>query len=176
MISMQLCTTALLIAVLARDQNVLGFVTPRYFSALAFGATQSQINARLPDAFVDFSIASGSSLLSAVSPTIDPAAALSKETAFAVFIVGLIPFAIATVEFWRRIAVGASFGTADPVYFTIGEDDAPSSSRGKQVLGKGALVIAYAIFAVVAVVLGLVLFSVLTTSDASFALPSGNPV
>jgi len=87
---------------------------------------------------------------------------LSQETAIAVFVVGLIPFAIATVEFWRRIAVGASFGTNQPVVF-IGQDDNPNSSRGKQVLGRDSLITAYVIFAVVAAVLGLVLFSVITT-------------
>jgi hypothetical protein len=92
-------------------------------------------------------------------------AGLSKETAIAVFIVGLIPFGVATVEFWRRIAVGASFGTtADPVVFTtIGEDDAPVRSRGKRVLGKDALVTAYILFAVAATVLGIVLFAVATS-------------
>lgn len=100
-----------------------------------------------------------------VDAAAEQVAGLSKETAIAVFVVGLIPFGVATVEFWRRIAVGASFGTAEPVVFTIGEDDAPSSSRGKQVLGKDALVTAYIIFAVVAVVLGIVLISVLTSPD-----------
>jgi hypothetical protein len=88
---------------------------------------------------------------------------LSKETIIAVFIVGLIPFAVATVEFWRRIAVGDSFGTSEPVVFTIGKDDSPSRSRGKQVLGKDALVAAYVIFATAAVVLGIVFASVLTS-------------
>ena len=54
---------------------------------------------------------------------------------------------------------------SEPVVFTIGQDDASNSSRGKQVPGKDALVTAYIIFAVVAVVLGIVLFSVLTSPD-----------
>lgn len=91
-------------------------------------------------------------------------AQLSKETTIVVFVVGVIPFAIATFEFWRRIAVGASFGTNDPVVF-IGEDNAPSSSRGKQVLGRDSLITAYIIFAVVIAVLGLVVFSVVTSPD-----------
>jgi hypothetical protein len=91
---------------------------------------------------------------------------LSKETTIAVFIVGVIPFGIATYEFWRRIAVGASFGTNnDSVVFLIGEDDAPTSSRGRQVLGRDSLVTAYLIFAVAIAVLGLVLFSVATSPD-----------
>ena len=90
---------------------------------------------------------------------------LSQNTAIAVFVIGLIPWTIATYEFWRRIAVGEAFGTRDPVVFTamIGEDDNPVSSRGRQVLGPGALITAYAIFTVVAAVLGLVLYSVTTT-------------
>jgi len=89
---------------------------------------------------------------------------LSKQTAITVFVVGLVPWTVATFEFWRRIAVGESFGTtSDAVVFSIGEDDNPASSRGRQVLGKGALVTAYCIFTVVAMVLGLVVYSVLTT-------------
>jgi len=104
----------------------------------------------------------------------DPTAAaapgmLSKQTAITVFIVGLVPWTVATFEFWRRIAVGASFGTNDPVVIvsTIGEDDNPASSRGRQVLGKGALITAYAIFTVVAAVLGLVVYSVLSSTAAA---------
>lgn len=99
-----------------------------------------------------------------------PTGMLSKQTAITVFIVGLVPWTVATFEFWRRIAVGASFGTSDPVVI-IGEDDNPASSRGRQVLGKGALVTAYAIFTVVAVVLGLVVYSVLTTTATTAAVP-----
>ena len=90
---------------------------------------------------------------------------LSPTTTIIVFIVGVIPFAWATIESRRRIDVGASFGTgADSVVFsTIGQDDAPESSRGRRVLGKGALVVAYVLFAIAAGVLGLVLWSVLTT-------------
>jgi hypothetical protein len=109
----------------------------------------------------------------AAASTFEPSAAapgLSPTTTVVVFIVGVIPYIWATIEFWRRIAVGASFGTgSDSVVFstttttTIGEDDNPESSRGKQVLGKGALVIAYILFATAAAVLGLVLLSVITT-------------
>jgi hypothetical protein len=103
----------------------------------------------------------------AAASTFEPSAAapgLSPTTTVVVFIVGVIPYIWATIEFWRRIAVGASFGTgSDSVVFSIGEDDNPESSRGKQVLGKGALVIAYILFATAAAVLGLVLLSVITT-------------
>jgi hypothetical protein len=78
-----------------------------------------------------------------------------------------------TIEFWRRIAVGASFGTgSDSVVFSIGENDNPESSRGKQVLGKGALVIAYILFTIAAAVLGLVLLSVITTGPLPPAFES----
>jgi hypothetical protein len=96
--------------------------------------------------------------------------ALSKSTAIAIFIVGLIPFAIATVEFWRRIATREPFGTNDPIYFTIGEDDNPMSSRGRRTLGTDALVTAYIIFAIVAVVLGVVIASVVTSPDTYSAI------
>jgi hypothetical protein len=126
----------------------------------------------LPDAFV-LAVSDMIILADPAAAAIPPAAAdvtqmmvqpLSKETTIAVFVVGVIPFAIATYEFWRRIAVGASFGTNDPVVF-IGEDDAPTSSRGRQVLGRDSLITAYLIFAVAFAVLGLVLVSVATSPD-----------
>lgn len=43
---------------------------------------------------------------------------LSTAAIVGIFVVGFIPYAVATVEFWRRIAVGASFGTgSDSVVF-----------------------------------------------------------
>ena len=48
-------------------------------------------------------------------------AALHQDTG--VFVIGCIPFLWATWEFWRRIAVGASFGTGkDAVVFDTGDD------------------------------------------------------
>ena len=92
---------------------------------------------------------------------------LSKETTILVFIIGVIPFIIATYEFWRRIAVGATFGTgSDSVVFpttTIGNDNDPTSSRGKQILGQDSLITAYIIFTTVAIVLGIVLYAVVTS-------------
>jgi len=84
-----------------------------------------------------------------------------------VFLAGLIPFAYAAWEFWRRIAFGQSFGTGnDPVVFpkevreekviivkerkrpigregttTIGMD--ADTNRGRKELGTDALVFAY---------------------------------
>lgn len=98
------------------------------------------------------------------------------------FIIGIIPFLWATVEFWRRIAFGESFGTtADSVVIpspfdnnnddnsrseknkgvlTIGEDGDLSSSRGRRTLDRGALVVAYVLFAVAAFVVGIAIASV----------------
>jgi len=92
---------------------------------------------------------------------------LSQTQTVLIFIAGLIPFAVATVEFWRRIAFGESFGTGTDSVVIIGEDDAPESSRGRRVLGKGALITAYILFGISAFVLGIVLFSVLTTDPST---------
>jgi hypothetical protein len=97
-----------------------------------------------------------------------PIEQLSTETTLAVFIIGLIPFIWATIEFWRRIAVGASFGTGkDSVVIprpdeviTIGEDGNPESSRGRRTLDKGALTVAYVLFAVAAGSVGIAVASV----------------
>ena len=92
---------------------------------------------------------------------IDSIGMLSKETTILVFIIG-------AYEFWRRIAVGATFGTgSDSVVFptttTIGNDNDPTSSRGKQILGQDSLITAYIIFTTVAIVLGIVLYAVVTS-------------
>ena len=99
---------------------------------------------------------------------------LSPTTTLIVFIIGIIPFIWATIEFWRRIAVGASFGTtADSVVIpspfdnnddegliTIGEDGNPLSSRGRQTLDRGALTVAYVLFGVAAFTVGIAVASV----------------
>ena len=93
---------------------------------------------------------------------------LSPTTTLVVFIIGVIPFLWATVEFWRRIAFGESFGTGkDSVVIprpddviTIGEDGNPESSRGRRTLDKGALTVAYVLFAVAAGSVGIAIASV----------------
>ena len=68
-----------------------------------------------------------------------------------VFVIGCVPFVWATWEFWRRIAVGASFGTGkDAIVFDTGDDADDDQIRrfgGRRVLGKGALAVAYVLFA-----------------------------
>ncbi|KAL7458765.1 hypothetical protein ACHAWC_010452 [Mediolabrus comicus] len=99
-------------------------------------------------------------------------------TTIVIFIIGIIPFIWATFEFWRRIAVGASFGTtSDSVVIpspfddnnndsdnddmiTIGEDGNPMSSRGRRTLDRGALTVAYVLFAIAAGSVGLAVASV----------------
>jgi hypothetical protein len=86
-----------------------------------------------------------------------------------VFAIGLVPFIWATIEFWRRIAVGASFGTGKdsvvipPPKIFIGNDDGVSS-RGRRTLGQGALAVAYLLFSIAAGIIALTLYSVLSTS------------
>jgi hypothetical protein len=54
---------------------------------------------------------------------------LDATTTVLVFVAGLLPFGIATYEFWRRIAVGASFGTgSDSVVFDTSSSLSSSSS------------------------------------------------
>lgn len=88
----------------------------------------------------------------------------TKNTDFWVFLVGIFPFAWATVEFWRRIAFGEPFGTgSDSV--VIGMDDSPMDSRGRRVLGRGALITAYVLFALAFSTIGIVIYSIVS-SDA----------
>ncbi len=99
--------------------------------------------------------------LSSDSSTLE---SLTQNTDFWVFLAGIFPFAWATVEFWRRIAFGQPFGTGSDSVI-IGIDDSPSDSRGRRVLGKGALVTAYILFALAFGTIGLVLYSIVS-SDA----------
>lgn len=108
-------------------------------------------------------------VVSAPSAAIEP---MNDTLNVIVFIIGIIPFAWATVEFWRRIAVGESFGTGSdsvviPNPTTIGEDNNPESSRGRRVLGTDALVTAYILFALAGGTIALVLYAVLSSPDAS---------
>lgn len=103
------------------------------------------------------------------------AQALDKTTTTLVFLAGVFPFAVATVEFWRRIAVGDSFGTgSDSVVFTIGEDNKPESSRGKQVLGTDSLITAYILFAIAFGAIALALAAVLQAPSDPFVPLGGN--
>jgi hypothetical protein len=105
------------------------------------------------------------SMLLDASSTIEIAAAADlslQNKDVLVFIAGVIPFAWATVEFWRRIAVGEPFGTGkDSVY--IGKDNAPSESRGRQTLDQGAFTVAYILFGLAAGAIGLTLYSVISS-------------
>jgi hypothetical protein len=108
---------------------------------------------------------------SALSMLLDPSSSIEIATAadlslqnkdVLVFIAGVVPFAWATVEFWRRIAVGEPFGTGkDSVY--IGKDNAPSESRGRQTLDQGAFTVAYILFGLAAGAIGLTLYSVISS-------------
>lgn len=104
---------------------------------------------------------------------------LSNEMIIIVFIIGIIPFIIATYEFWRRIAFQQPFGTtSDSVIFSttamttnvttstaamIGEDNNPLSSRGQRILDPSALYVAYVLFAIAGSILVLVIYSVIST-------------
>ena len=83
-----------------------------------------------------------------------------------VFLAGIFPFAWATYEFWRRIMFGESFGTGSDRVI-IGMEDSPSDSRGARVLGRGALVTAYAIFVCAFATLAVVGYSVATSEAPS---------
>jgi hypothetical protein len=87
-----------------------------------------------------------------------------------VFLIGVFPFAWATVEFWRRIAFGEPFGTGSDSVI-IGTDNAPTDSRGSRVLGKGALAIAYFLFASAFATFAVIAYAFVSSSPPEF-LPS----
>ena len=90
-----------------------------------------------------------------------------------VFIAGLIPFGWATVEFWRRIAVGEPFGTGKDSVF-IGKDNAPKESRGRQTLDRGAFFVAYILFGIAGGAIALTLYSVISSTPLPDELSSSS--
>ena len=86
-----------------------------------------------------------------------------NNTDFLIFLAGIFPFVWATVEFWRRVMTGQSFGTGTDSII-IGIDDAPQDSRGRRILGKGALFTAYALFIIAFGTIGIVGYSVVTSA------------
>lgn len=117
---------------------------------------------------------------------------LSPNMIIFVFIIGIIPFIIATYEFLRCIAVGATFGTqSDSViiipnkkntkpstasitsitpttttpkaFNTNGENNNLQISRGQQILGNDALIVAYILFTIAASIIILELNLVIST-------------
>ena len=97
---------------------------------------------------------------------------LFNNNDFKIFLAGIFPFMWATIEFWRRIMFGESFGTGTDSIVIIGSDDSPQDSRGSRILGKGALIIAYTILVVAFGTLGVVGFSVLSSIGIHFSFIS----
>ena len=110
-------------------------------------------------------------LLAEASSETVQAVSFWQNTDVWVFLAGVFPFAWATVEFWRRIMFGETFGTGSDAII-IGMDDAPSDSRGVRVLGKGAIITAYILFAISFATMGIVLYSVATSGPLPDVLPS----
>lgn len=98
------------------------------------------------------------------------AAVTFKSSDFVVFLLGVFPFAWATVEFWRRIMFGEAFGTGSDQVI-IGMDDSPEDSRGRRVLGRGALGTAYFLFAASFATLAVVLYAVISSAPPPEVLP-----
>ena len=96
-----------------------------------------------------------------VADTLDPATAVVFEprgiTPFDtfIFVLGCAPFVWAGIEFWRRIAVGDPFGTgADQVI--INDTSGKRKTAKRRVLGRGAIIAAYVLFAIAGASLALV--------------------
>jgi len=91
--------------------------------------------------------------------TFEPRGITAQDTV--VFVIGFIPFIWATNEFWRRIVAGESFGTgASSVIIDPNAEVEGSRFRGRSVLGRGAMNVAYLLFASVGITVALVAFTV----------------
>mmetsp|Transcript_8593 Transcript_8593/g.20691 ORF Transcript_8593/g.20691 Transcript_8593/m.20691 type:complete len:196 (-) Transcript_8593:52-639(-) len=117
-------------------------------------------------------IPGGVGVLKALPLIEDPASILQSSDVW-VFLLGVFPFAWATVEFWRRIMFGESFGTGSDQVI-IGMEDSPADSRGRRVLGRGALGTAYFLFAASFATLAVVLYAVISSAPPPDVLPVPN--
>ena len=90
--------------------------------------------------------------------TFEPRGITPEDTV--VFIIGSVPFVWATIEFWRRIAFGESFGTGkDSV---IINDTSGNRTRGvRRVLGADAIFAARVLFLIAGVSLASVVVAAL---------------
>jgi hypothetical protein len=152
---------------------------------LATDATLHAMASSMDPATIDFDLLQGSTTVLDLGASAASTPPLSPAWTFAVFVAGLAPFAIATVEFWRRVAMGLPFGTLESngcgdddlasapspssVIITMSEDKFPNRlhNRRRVVLGRGAVVLALALFVTAAAVLVLVAAALLTSSPMS---------
>ncbi|KAJ1627513.1 hypothetical protein T492DRAFT_1024104 [Pavlovales sp. CCMP2436] len=73
-----------------------------------------------------------------------------------VFVIGMVPFVWATIEFWRRIAVGESFGTGKDSVIIRDTSGPEALGERRRVLGQDAIITARFLFAAVGISLVLV--------------------
>jgi hypothetical protein len=73
-----------------------------------------------------------------------------------VFVIGMIPFVWATIEFWRRIAVGEPFGTGKDSVIIRDTSGPGTLQERRRVLGRDAIITACLLFVAVGLTLGLV--------------------
>ena len=155
------------IALVSTDAFVIYLATVRQLAVPLFSPhVKPSLSLKMMDALEPSSLVD--TVAAAAATIIAPPSDLSfRNVNVWIFLAGIFPFAWATVEFWRRIAVGESFGTGkDSVRIVnIGKDNAPTQSRGRQTLGQGALVVAYILFGLAAGIIGLTLYSVLTSTS-----------
>ena len=76
--------------------------------------------------------------------TFEPRGITPEDTV--VFIIGSVPFVWATIEFWRRIAFGESFGTGKDSVI-INDTSGKRKKPQQRVLGQDAITAAYILFA-----------------------------
>ena len=137
---------------------------PRANAALAVAAV-ALLAAAAPALALD-----GPPLPSAAPGVYEPRGVTPQDTV--VFLIGTVPFLWAAWEFWRRIAVGASFGTGKDSIVIAPEiadglvDDADEDQLrrfgGRRVLGNDAISAAYVLMTVAAGSVALALYSAAT--------------
>ena len=137
---------------------------PRARAALAVAAV-ALLAAAAPALALD-----GPPLPSAAPGVYEPRGVTPQDTV--VFLIGTVPFLWAAWEFWRRIAVGASFGTGKDSIVIAPEiadglvDDADEDQLrrfgGRRVLGNDAISAAYVLMTVAAGSVALALYSAAT--------------
>ena len=112
--------------------------TPAAAAAAAFGVLHSALSPSFTTAVADTAEAAAASV-----QTFEPRGITPEDTV--IFVIGCVPFVWAGIEFWRRIAVGESFGTGkDSVVIMDSSGNRPKPV--KRVLGDDAIIAARLLF------------------------------
>ena len=118
---------------------------PQLERAVAPAAAAGLMHGLLPPSLAHAAVDAAAEYAAAPPPTFEPRGITPEDTV--IFVLGCVPFVWAGIEFWRRIAVGDSFGTGtDSVVILDSSGNRPKPVR--RVLGTDAIIAARILFGI----------------------------